>query len=99
MLFVESQWPTTINDEHLEQPPQRGNYYMVCEQHKKALADTTSALGVHGAIGRARDKIKANSWGQESSPFWELLWMRASFYDCFTICLLHLEHLGLLKVH
>jgi hypothetical protein len=40
-----------------------------------------------------------HGWGQQVSPFWELLWMHESFYNCFGICLLHIEHLGLLKVH
>jgi hypothetical protein len=51
-----------------------------------------------GMVGLADEKIKVNGWVQHVSPFWDLLWMWVSFYNCFGICLLHIKHLGLLKV-
>ena len=65
--------------------------------HVAALQDSNG--GVCGKVGLANKKIKVNGWAREVSLFWGLLWMRTLFYNCFSICLLHIEHLGLLKVH
>jgi hypothetical protein len=46
-------------------------------------------------VGPADKKIKVHGWAREVSPFWDLVWMHSSFYDCFSICLLHIKHLGL----
>ena len=80
----------------MHRPQRRGNYWSVYDAHVAALKDSNE--GVRGKVGPADEKIKVHGWGQQVSPFWELLWMQESFYNCFGICLLHIEHLGLLKV-
>jgi hypothetical protein len=96
MLFPETEWPVNVGGVTVNQPQHRGDFWSVYSQHVAAIRDVAS--GEHGVVGAARRTIKYNGWSARSSPFWELLWMRASFYSCFGICLLHLEHLGLLKV-
>ena len=80
----------------MHQPQQCGNYWSVYSTHVTALKDSNK--GVHGKVGPVDKKIKVHGWAREVSLFWDLLWMCESFYDCFGICLLHIEHLGLLKV-
>jgi hypothetical protein len=95
MNFI-STWPANINGHSFPAPTPRGDYNSVHDAHVAALHD--SRYGVRGVVGRADSKIQAFGWAQHVSPFWELRWMRPSFYRCFAICLLHLEYLGLAKV-
>jgi hypothetical protein len=69
---------------------------MVAGEHARTLKLSRSKL--RGKIGQANRAIRSNGWSQNISVFWELLWMRPTFYKCFGICFLHLELLGLLKV-
>jgi hypothetical protein len=95
-FFKVSKWPTTINSQRVEKPARRGHFGTVTAEHTNTLDESHS--GVRGVVGAANQKIKLNSWSQDVSIFWELLWMHPSFYKCFSICFLHLELLGLLKV-
>jgi hypothetical protein len=66
--------------------------------HQEALkkADT----GQCSERGQVAKTIKHNRWSTKvTSPFWDLLWMQQSFFLCFSICFLHLQLLGLFKVH
>jgi hypothetical protein len=85
-----------INSYSFPAPKARGNYSTVHDEHVAVLQQLLSR--VRGDVGRAKRKIQAYGWARHVSPFWELLWMRPSFYRCFGICLLHLEYLGLAKV-
>jgi hypothetical protein len=74
------------------------NYDGVHVLHQ-AVLNNTWGYGERGSVGMVTDEIKYQGWSKKSaSPFWDLLWMRPSFYQCFGICLLHLELLGLVKV-
>jgi hypothetical protein len=95
-FFHEVEWLIKVEDQTVPHPQRRGNYWSVYDDHVTALNDSKSR--VRGKVGPADEKIKVNRWAQHVSPFWDLLWMQASFYDCFGICLLHIKHLGLLKV-
>jgi hypothetical protein len=78
-----------------ERPPQRYPTG-VCAAHKKALHDLSST---GDARTKAKHELKCRGWSTKLvSPFWALKWMRPSFFQCFAICLLHLEYLGLIKV-
>ena len=71
--------------------------HLVQGEHERALRNAAS--GKRGVVGPAEAKIMYNGWStQHASPFRDLLWMRRSFYQCFGICLLHIEFLGLVKV-
>jgi hypothetical protein len=99
MLFPVTDWPCKRADtgELIHKPGKRDPHGWQ-EAHEAALH--TSSLGRRGEKGDALEEIKYNGWSTKAaSPFGELLWMKRSFFSCFSICFLHLELLGLLKVH
>ena len=66
------------------------------QDYHKHLVDE---LNVDGRKTWAAQKLTENGLGHTYSPFWQLKWVREHFYQCFGICILHLEYLGLVKVH
>lgn len=99
MFFRYTKWPCMRKDtgEEIRKPGKRNpdSYH---DRHTEAIRKATS--GRLGTVGEGKDDLKYNGWSTKApSPFWDLLWMRQSFFLCFGICLLHLELLGNVKRH
>ncbi|ELR15290.1 uncharacterized protein ACA1_220490 [Acanthamoeba castellanii str. Neff] len=99
MFFRYTKWPCMRKDtgEEIRKPGKRNpdSYH---NRHTEAIRKATS--GRLGTVGEGKDDLKYNGWSTKApSPFWDLLWMRQSFFLCFGICLLHLELLGNVKRH
>lgn len=104
-FFAATCWPIKVDGQPLPSPQPRGAYNPNLHAEKVEQSCTekrghTRNTSKKGDKGKARMFLKELGWSKkEVSPFWELLWMRHSFYQCFGICLLHIELLGLVKVH
>lgn len=94
MYFHVTKWPIKHGDESLNAPAKWGNFETVYDKHEEVL----SMASIDGSKTKGKEKLKACGWAKRLSPFWQLDWMQNSFYQCFGICLLHIEYLGLVKV-
>jgi len=93
-LFTITEWPAHVNGKVCHQPAERENFG-VFEAHAQLVRE--AAHGERGEKGPAKKGLKIRGWSPKVSPFWDLVWMRSSFYQCFAICLLHNIFLGLAK--